>query len=78
MSSNKQKKNSINDGHYLELMDRLHIVICTLNDHCLEHPLSQSDKEIKFQIEYAIGQIWDAYQLVGSKEYKDENENNTH
>jgi hypothetical protein len=67
MSSNKQKKNSINDGHYLELMDRLHIVICTLNDHCLEHPLSQSDKEIKFQIEYAIGQIWDAYQLVGNK-----------
>jgi hypothetical protein len=48
-------------------MDRLHIVICTLNDHCLEHPLSQSDKEIKFQIEYAIGQIWDAYQLVGNK-----------
>jgi len=67
MSSNKQKKNSINDGHYLELMDRLHIVICTLNDHCLEHPLSESDKEIKFQIEYAIGQIWDAYQLVGNK-----------
>ena len=67
MSSNKQKKNLINDGHYLELMDRLHIVICTLNDHCLEHPLSQSDKEIKFQIEYAIGQIWDAYQLVGNK-----------
>jgi hypothetical protein len=67
MSSKKQKKNLINDGHYLELMDRLHIVICTLNDHCLEHPLSQSDKEIKFQIEYAIGQIWDAYQLVGNK-----------
>ena len=67
MSSKKQKKNSLNDGHYLELMDRLHIVMCTLNDHCLEHPLSQSDKEIKFQIEYAIGQIWDAYQLVGNK-----------
>ena len=67
MSSKKQKKNSLNDGHYLELMDRLHIIICTLNDHCVEHPLSQSDKEIKFQIEYAIGQIWDAYQLVGNK-----------
>ena len=40
----------INDGHYLELMDRLHVIICTLNDHCIEHPLAQSDKEIKFQI----------------------------
>ena len=78
MSSKKQKNNSINEGHYLELMDRLHVVMCTLNDHCLEHPLSQSDKDIKFQIEYAIGQIWDAYQLVGSKDFKNEDENNTH
>ena len=51
-----EDKIEINDGHYLELMDRLHIIICTLNDHCVEHPLSQSDKEIKFQIEYAAGQ----------------------
>ena len=65
MSSKKQKNNSINEGHYLELMDRLHVVMCTLND-------------IKFQIEYAIGQIWDAYQLVGSKDFKNEDENNTH
>ena len=78
MSSKKQKNNSINEGHYLELMDRLHVVMCTLNDHCLEHPLTQSDKDIKFQIEYAIGQIWDAYQLVGSKDFKNEDENNTH
>ena len=42
-------ENEINDGHYLELMDRLHVIICTLNDHCVEHPLSQSDEEIKFK-----------------------------
>jgi len=47
-------KNEINDGHYLELMDRLHVVMCTLNDHCLEHPLAESDAEIKFKIEYAL------------------------
>jgi hypothetical protein len=60
-------ENEINDGHYLELMDRLHVIMCTLNDHCLEHPLSQSDKEIESKIEYAIGKIWDVYQLVGNK-----------
>jgi hypothetical protein len=60
-------ENEINDGHYLELMDRLHVIICTLNDHCLEHPLSESDSDIKFQIDYAIGQLWDAYQMVGKK-----------
>jgi hypothetical protein len=60
-------ENEINDGHYLELMDRLHVIICTLNDHCLEHPLSESDSDIKFQIDYAIGQLWDVYQMVGKK-----------
>ena len=57
----------INDGHYLELMDRLHVIMSTLNDHCVEHPLAQSDEEIKFKIEYAVGQLWDAYQMVGNK-----------
>lgn len=61
------EKVEINDGHYLELMDRLHIIMSNLNDHCLEHPISQVDGEIKFKIEYALGQIWDVYQLVGSK-----------
>jgi hypothetical protein len=49
------------------LMDRLHVIMSTLNDHCVEHPISQSDADIKFQIEYAIGQLWDAYQMVGNK-----------
>ena len=62
-----EDKIEINDGHYLELMDRLHVIICTLNDHCLEHPLSESDSDIKFQIDYAIGQLWDVYQMVGKK-----------
>lgn len=68
----------INAGHYLELMDRLHVVMCTLNDHCLEHPITQKNEDIKFQIEYAIGQLWDAYQLVGNKDYDNEMENNTY
>ena len=62
-----EDKIEINDGHYLELMDRLHVIMCNLNDHCVEHPLAQSDEEIKFKIEYAAGQLWDAYQLVGNK-----------
>ena len=78
MSLKKQKNNSINKGHYLELMDRLHVVMCTLNDHCAKHPLADSDAELKFKIEYAIGQLWDAYQLVGNKEDEYENENNAH
>lgn len=78
MSLKKPKKNSINSGHYLELMDRLHVIMCTLDEHCLKHPLAKEDEEIKFQIEYALGQLWDTYQLVGKKDYENENKNNSH
>jgi hypothetical protein len=57
----------INDGHYLELMDRIHIVMCTLNDHILHHPLTENEIEITKKVEDAISSLWDAYQLVGNK-----------
>ena len=57
MSSKKQKKNSINKGHYLELMDRIHIVMCNLNDHILHHPLTENEIEITKKVEEALEQI---------------------
>jgi hypothetical protein len=47
-----------------------------INDHLVEHPLSESDKEIKNQLEYSLGQLYDAYQLIGKKLYEYEMENN--
>jgi hypothetical protein len=49
-----------------------------INDHLVEHPLSESDGDIKFQLEYALGQLYDAYQLIGHKQHIYENENNAH
>jgi len=63
-----ENETKINDGHYLELMDRLHVIMCTLNDHCVEHPLTETDGELKFQLEYALGRLWDVYQYVGNME----------
>jgi len=70
------KKNKINDGHYLELMDRLHVLMCTLEDHCVKHPVSKKNKDIKFKLEYALGQLWDAYQEVGNQSLKKEKNEN--
>lgn len=81
MSSNKQRipsNKDINPGHYLELMDRLHVLTSTLHDHCLKHPLSEYDEEIYTAIEDAIASVFEAYQIVGSKDYENENENNTY
>ncbi len=63
-------KKKINSGHYLELLDRLHILMCNLDEHCIKHPVSKENKEIKFKLEYALGQLWDAYQEVGKLDYE--------
>jgi hypothetical protein len=66
----KLKKSKINNGHYLELMDRLHVIMCTLEDHCIKHPLTKKEKSIKFTLESAMNELWDAYQEVGKKSNK--------
>ena len=71
-------KSEINPGHYLELMDRLHVLTENLHAHCLQHPLSEYDDDIYKAIEAAIEATYEAYQIVGSKEYENENENNSH
>jgi len=78
MSSKKPKKNLINKGHYLELMDRIHVVMCNINDHILNHPLTENEIDITNKVETAFSNLWDAYQLVGQKEEGYENENNAH
>ncbi len=69
MSSKKPKKNSnINDGHYLELMDRIHIVMMNIQDHLLEHPLTEIHSDIEKKLKSAQNNLWKAYQLIGEKE----------
>jgi hypothetical protein len=66
-------KIEINEGHYLELMDRLHVAMSTINDYILEHPLAEEQKEIQSLVEDAISNLWDAYQLVGGLTYENKN-----
>jgi hypothetical protein len=78
MSSKKPKKNIINKGHYLELMDRIHIVMMNIQDHLIDHPLAENERDVRKKIEKAQHKLWEAYQLVGNKEDSYENENNAH
>lgn len=57
----------INDGHYLELMDRLHIVNCTIDEHILNHPLADANKDVQMKIDEALTLLMDAYQMIGNK-----------
>ena len=63
-------KNKINDGHYLELMDRLHVQTCMIDDHLVSHPLTKKIKKAKKLIDNAVMSLAEAYQIVGNKSYK--------
>ena len=78
MSSKKPKKNLINKGHYLELMDRIHVLCCTLDNHILNHPLSENEPDIQTKLDAALELLLEVYQLVGNKEISYEEENHTH
>ena len=78
MSSKKRKKNLINPGHYLELMDRIHVLCCTLDEHILNHPLAENEPDIQHKLDMALFLLMEAYQLVGSKEIGYENEDNAY
>ena len=48
------KKNKINDGHYLEVLDRLHVVSSIIDDHLSHHPLVKKEKQIDKLIKFTI------------------------
>jgi hypothetical protein len=67
------EKVKINSGHYLELMDRLYVAMSTINDHILEHPLTEQETDVQSLVESAISDLWDAYQLVGGLDNENKN-----
>lgn len=65
-------KNKLNDGHYLELMDRLHIQSCMIEDHLVNHPLTKKLKKVRKLIDDAGWALAEAYQIVGHKSHENE------
>jgi hypothetical protein len=81
MKKNKDKKEKkdkieINDGHYLELLDRTHVVLCNVQDHLVDHPLAQKKKKIRKKLESAGMILADAYQDIGHLMAKLEGQDN--
>jgi hypothetical protein len=70
------KHTEINDGHYLELMDRLHVQSCMIEDHLVGHPLTKKLKKVKKLIDDAGWALAEAYQIVGHKSYKNDERKN--
>jgi hypothetical protein len=65
-----KSKNEINDGHYLELMDRLYVHTASIDDYLYKHPLTKRLKKVEKLISTAGMCLAEAYQLVGEHSYK--------
>jgi len=54
----------LNPGHYLELMDRLHVIMSMVDDHLIQHPLAKVERDIRTHLYTAVDALYDAYQEV--------------
>ena len=66
-----RKKVKLNDGHYLELMDRLYVMASNLEDFIVIHPVVLNNKKLEKDVEQALTLLANAYQRVGGIMYKD-------
>ena len=62
----KKKTTKLNDGHYLEVLDRLHCQMTDIENHLLDHPVSQKYGELREYIIKATVNLIKAYQIAGS------------
>jgi hypothetical protein len=76
MKKRSKKEEEINDGHYLELMDRLYVQMCVIQEHLSYHPVTKRIKKVKKLINKAGMSLAEAYQIVGHKSYLNEEKKN--
>ena len=65
----KMSKPKLNDGHYLEIVDRLHVVSSIVDTHLLQHPVCKLEKRVSEKVDDALIQLFDAYQIAGKLMY---------
>jgi hypothetical protein len=73
MSQRESKKKKIgkielDDYHYHELLDRLHVIMSTIDDHLIQHPVCKIETNIKDHITNAVDQLVMAYHSTGGKQ----------
>ena len=66
MKQKPVKITKINDGHYLEVLDRLHCQMTDIEHHLLDHPVSQKYDALREHIIKAVVNLVKAYQIAGS------------
>jgi len=61
----KKEKVKINNGHYTEMIDRIHIQMEMINTHLIQHPVANQHDKLKRLLMKALLTLLDAYQETG-------------
>ena len=57
----------LDEFHYHELLDRLHVTMSNIDDHLQQHPVAKLNTDIKDLISEAQDKLWEAYQITANK-----------
>ncbi len=68
--SKKKKKNKLGELSYHEALDRLHLILCNIDDFLLDHPAIQKHKTVLAKVETASALLADSYQEIGQIEFE--------
>lgn len=63
----KSKKIKLDEYHYHEMLDRLHVVMSMIDDHLQQHHVAKIEIEVKDLISEAQDKLHEAYQIIGSR-----------
>jgi len=61
------QKPELDQFHYHEMLDRLHVIMSMIDDHLQQHPVAKIETEVKDLISQAQDKLWEAYQITGNK-----------
>tara|TARA_B110000881_G_scaffold176945_1_gene161954 strand:- start:221 stop:415 length:195 start_codon:yes stop_codon:yes gene_type:complete len=60
-------KPKLDEFHYHEMLDRLHVMMTIADAHLQQHPVAKLETEVASHISSAVDHLWQAYQLIGNK-----------
>jgi len=71
MRKDTRDKPELDEFHYHEMTDRLHVMMHSIDTHLQQHPVAEVETELSNHITKAVDHLWKAYQISGSKEFSD-------
>lgn len=60
----------LDEFHYHELLDRLHVIMTNCDEHLLSHSVTPNEIEVEQHIQSALKHLMKAYQIIGNKAYE--------